>query len=90
MSCSRTQHNVTGEARTHGPSVWGQALSVRSSLAIILLRTQGGTLIFSNIRRRGPFQIFELQYIFLFFQKNEYSFGYDESVDIFGVITKLN
>ena len=53
----------------------------------------GGTLIFSCIRRLGPFfwgQIFEFQY-FLGFQKNEYFFGYENFVDIFlGVIPKLD
>ena len=45
----------------------------------------GGTLIFSYIRRLGPFfggQIFEFQY-FLGFQKNEYHFGYEKFLDIF-------
>ena len=46
----------------------------------------GGTLIFSYIRRLGPFfggQILEFQY-FLGFQKNEYFFGYENFVDILG------
>ena len=45
----------------------------------------GGTLIFSYIRRLGPFfggQIFEFQY-FLGFQKNENFFGCENFVDIF-------
>ena len=45
----------------------------------------GGTLIFSYIRRLGPFlgvQNFEFRYIFGF-QKNKYSFGYENFVDIF-------
>ena len=45
----------------------------------------GGTLIFSYIRRLGPFflvQNFEFQY-FLGFQKNKYFFGSDDFVDIF-------
>ena len=54
----------------------------------------GGTLIFSYIRRfwlfysRGGGQNFEFRY-FGGFQKNEYSFGYEDFVDVFGVITKL-
>ena len=47
---------------------------------------QGGTLIFSYIRRLGSFlgvQNFEFHY-FLGFQKNEYFLGYEEFVDIFG------
>ena len=45
----------------------------------------GGTLIFSHIRRLGPFlgvQNSEFQY-FLGFQKNEYFLGYEDYVDIF-------
>ena len=45
----------------------------------------GGTLIFSYMRRLGPFlgvQNNEFQY-FLDFQKNEYLFGYEDFVDIF-------
>ena len=45
----------------------------------------GGTLIFSYIRRLGPF--FWVKFwnfnIFLGFQKNEYFFGYENFVDIF-------
>ena len=46
---------------------------------------RGGTLIFSYIRRLGPFfwgQNFEFQY-FLGFQKNKYFFGCEDFVDIF-------
>ena len=46
----------------------------------------GGTLIFSYIRRLGPFfwvQNFEFQYFFGGFQKNKYFFGYENFVDIF-------
>ena len=45
----------------------------------------GGTLIFSYIRRLGPFfwvQNFEFRY-FLGFQKNKYFLGYENFVDIF-------
>ena len=45
---------------------------------------EGGTLIFSYIRRLGPFfgvQNFEFQY-FRGFQKNEYFWGYEDFVDI--------
>ena len=67
---------------------------VRSLSPIVLIRIfvklaslapRGGTLIFSYIRRLGPFfggQNFEFQY-FLGFQKNEYFFGYENFVDIF-------
>ena len=44
-----------------------------------------GTLIFSYIRRLGPFfggQIFEFQY-FLGFSENEYFLGYERFMDIF-------
>ena len=46
---------------------------------------QGGTLIFSYIRRLGTFfwvQNFEFKY-FLGFQKNLYFFGCEDFVDIF-------
>ena len=52
----------------------------------------GGTLIFSCIRRLGLFlglQNFEFQYLWDF-QKTEYFWGHEDSVDIFGVITKLD
>ena len=52
----------------------------------------GGTLIFSHIRKLRSFfgiQNFEFQY-FLVFQKNEYFLGYEDYVDIFGGITKLD
>ena len=45
----------------------------------------GGTLIFSYIRRLGPFFLFKILNfdIFLGFQKNKYFFGYENFVDIF-------
>ena len=51
-------------------------------------QSQGGwgTLIFSYIRRLWSFfgvQDFKFQY-FWGFQKNKYSFGYEDFVDIFG------
>ena len=53
---------------------------------------QGGTLIFSYIRRLGPFLGFKILNFDIFwgFQKNEYLFGYENFVDIFWVITKLD
>ena len=57
-------------------------------------RGEGGgcTLIFSYIRKLGPFlEVKFLSFnIFLSFQKNEYFFGYENFVDIFGVIPKLD
>ena len=41
--------------------------------------TQGGTLIFSYIRMLGPFLNFT---ILAGFQKDEYFFGYEDSVDM--------
>ena len=57
-----------------------------------LLEPQGGTLIFSYIRMLDPFFGFKILNfdIFLGFQKNKYFFGYENFVDIFRVITKLN
>ena len=55
-------------------------------------RGRGGTLIFSYIHRLGLFfgvQNFEFNY-FWGFQKNEFFWGYEDLVDNFGVITKLN
>ena len=52
---------------------------------------RGGTLIVS-LCRLGPFlgvQNFDFN-IFQGFQRNEYVLGYEEIVDIFGVITKLD
>ena len=52
----------------------------------------GGTLIFSCIRRLGPFlgiQNLQFQY-FWGFQKNKYFWGYEDFVDILGVITELD
>ena len=52
----------------------------------------GGSLIFSYTRRLGSFlgvQNFESQYFWVF-QKNKYFLGYDDFVDIFWVITKLD
>ena len=45
----------------------------------------GGTLIFSYIRRLGPFFGFKILNfnIFLGFQKNKYFMGYENFVDIF-------
>ena len=46
-------------------------------------KSRGGTLIFSYIRRLGPFfwgQIFEFQY-FWGFSENEYFLGYEHFVD---------
>ena len=45
----------------------------------------GGTLIFSYIRRLGPFFGFKILNfdIFLGFQKNKYFLGYENFVDIF-------
>ena len=49
------------------------------------LTPRGGTLIFSYIRRLGPF--FGVKFLnfnnFLGFQKNEYLFGYEHFWDIF-------
>ena len=53
----------------------------------------GGTLIFSYIRRLGPFFGFNILNFDIFggFQKNKYFLGYENFVDIFwGVITKLD
>ena len=50
------------------------------------LGPRGGTLIFSHIRRLGPFfglKILNFN-IFWGFQKNEYFWGYDDFVDILG------
>ena len=47
----------------------------------------GGTLILSYIRRLGSFfwvQNFEFLYFWFFFQKNEYFWGYEDFVDIYG------
>ena len=46
---------------------------------------RGVTLIFSYIRRLGPFLGFKILNfdIFLGFQKNKYFFGYENFVDIF-------
>ena len=48
-------------------------------------KTPGGTLIFSYIRKLGPF--FWVKFlnfnIFWGFQKNEYFYGYENFVDIF-------
>ena len=47
----------------------------------------GGTLIFSYIRRLGPFFFwFKILNFDIFggFQKNKYFFGYEDFVDIFG------
>ena len=46
----------------------------------------GGTLIFSYMRRLGPFGGFKILYFNIFggFQKNEYFLGYEDFVDIFG------
>ena len=52
----------------------------------------GGTLIFSHIRRLGPFFGFKILNFNIFwgFQKNEYFWGYEDFVAIFwGVITKF-
>ena len=52
----------------------------------------GGTLIFSHIRRIGPFlwvQNSDFQYFWGFSEKNNIFLGYKDFVDIFGVITKL-
>ena len=46
----------------------------------------GGTLIFSHIRRLGLFFGFKTLNFNIFggFQKNEYFWGYEDFVDIFG------
>ena len=46
-----------------------------------------GTMIFLYIRRLRPFLGFKILYfnIFWCFQKNEYFWGHDESVDFYGV-----
>ena len=48
-------------------------------------RGAGGTLIFSYIRRLGSFFGFNILNFNIFwgFQKNKYSFGYEDLVDIF-------
>ena len=50
-----------------------------------MMRSQGGTLIFSYIRRLGPFLGVKFWNFNIFwgFQKNEYFFGYKNFVDIF-------
>ena len=79
-------------------SIFSLQLSTRKQLAkinnekakinnekVIPENPQGGTLIFSYIRRLGSFfgvQNFEFQY-FWGFQKNKYFFGYEDFVDIF-------
>ena len=52
----------------------------------------GGTLTFSYIRRLGSFLGFKILNFNIFggFQKNEYFWGYEDFVDIFWVITKLD
>ena len=53
----------------------------------------GGTLIFSYIRMLGSFfgvQNFEFQFFWGGFQKNGYFFGYEDFVEIFWVVTKLD
>ena len=52
----------------------------------------GGTLIFSCICRLGLFLGFKILNFNIFggFQKTEYFWGYEDFVDIFGVITKLD
>ena len=69
-------------------------LLVEYLLFIILIgiQSQGGTLIFSHIRRLGPFfwvQNSEFQYFFGFSEKKNIFGGYEDFVDIFGVITKM-
>ena len=46
----------------------------------------GGTLIFSYIRRLGPFLGFKILNFNIFggFQKNKYFLGYEDFVNIFG------
>ena len=48
-------------------------------------RVGGGTLIFSHIRRLGPFFGFKILNFNIFwgFQKNEYFLGYEDFLDIF-------
>ena len=55
-------------------------------------RGGGCTLIFSYIRRLVSFNLVQILNfnIFWCFQKNKYFFGYEDFVDIFGVITKLD
>ena len=56
------------------------------------VHSQGGTLLFSYIRRLGPYlwgQILEFQY-FLGFQKNEYFLDMKFCGYFFGVILNLN
>ena len=52
----------------------------------------GCTLIFSYIRRLVSFYLVQILNFNIFwgFQKNKYFFGYEDFVDIFGVITKLD
>ena len=52
----------------------------------------GGTLIFSYIRRLVSFYLVQILNFNIFggFQKNKYFFGYEDFMDIFGVITKLD
>ena len=58
----------------------------------MLSRRGGDTLIFSYIHRLGKFfWVQNLNFnIFGDFQKNEYFWGYENFVDFWGVITKLD
>ena len=53
---------------------------------------QGGTLIFSYIRRLCPFFGLKILHFDIFrgFQKNKYLFGYENFVVFLGVMTKLD
>ena len=56
------------------------------------IKPQEGTLIFSYMRGLGLFFGLKILNFSIFggFQKNEYFLGYEDLVDIFGVITKLD
>ena len=75
MSCSRTQRSDGCEARIHNPL--SQELLCSTETQRCCMHPQGGTLIFSHIRRLGLFfgvQILNFD-IFWGFQKNEYFLG---------------
>ena len=51
-----------------------------------MLTVQRGSLIFSYIRRLGPFfggfKIFQFQYLFAGFRKNDFFWEYEDFVDV--------
>ena len=95
-------------SRSRRPLLILQGVVVVRSYAMILLladyfcfnsycvwgvpRGEGGTLIFSFIRRLGPFFVFKILNFNIFegFHKNEYFLWYEDFVDIGLVMTKLD